>query len=95
MNKNDGERLVALETKMDTVLTNQKTQTSEFKELNKNLGELLPTFATKKELEVEVVGFEAKLEEVKKRHSLQVWLVGTLSMAFGILMTILISEYFK
>ncbi len=91
----DGERLVALEVLVKAVVDNQKDQTGEFKKLNERLGELLPTYATKKELEVEVVGFEAKLEEVKKKHSLQVWLVGTLSLAFGSIMTILISAYFK
>lgn len=80
----EGERLVALETKMNTVLDNQKTQADEFKTLNNTLSNLLPTYATKAELEI-----------LKKRNALQTWLVGTLSAGFGVIMTILIQSYFN
>lgn len=80
----DGERLVKLETKMDVLLGNQKEQSEGFKEFTTKLDLLLPTYATKKEL-----------EELKKTHSLQVWLVGTLSAALGVIMTILIQSYFN
>lgn len=75
---------MALETKMDTVLDNQKTQTADFKTLNNNLNLLLPTYATKVDLEV-----------LKKKSVLQTWLVGTLSAGFGAIMVILIQSYFN
>lgn len=78
-NYTDGERLVKLETKMDTVLNNQETQTSKFDELNKKLIELLPTYATKEDL-----------EGLKRKSSLQVWITGSLSAILGSIMTFLV-----
>lgn len=75
---------MALETKMNLVLDNQKVQAGDFKELNGKLDLLLPTYATKTE-------FEA----FKKRNSLQTWLVGTLSAVFGVVLTVLIQSYFS
>lgn len=75
---------MALETKMDTVLENQKLQASEFRDMNGKLDQLLPTYATK-----------AEFESFKKRHTLQTWLVGTLSAAFGFILTVLIQNYFS
>lgn len=40
------------------------------------------TFATKSEV-----------ADLKKRHTLQVWLTGTLSAIFGVIMTILVQNY--
>lgn len=80
----EGERLIALETKMNTVLDNQKAQANDFKELSKTLGDLLPSYATR-----------AELEMLKKRNTLQTWLVGTLSAGFGVVMTVLIQSYFS
>lgn len=42
------------------------------------------TFATKPEV-----------AELRKRHTLQVWLTGTFSAIFGVIMTILVQNYFK
>lgn len=81
-NLTESERLIALETKMDTVLKNQDSQSSDFKELNSKLDLILPTYATK-----------AEFEAFKKRHTLQTWLVGTLSAGFGVVLTILIQSY--
>lgn len=80
----EGERLVALETKMDTVLKNQENQAGDFKTLNNSLNALLPTYATKADLEV-----------LKKRSALQTWLVGTLSAGFGAILAILLQSYFN
>lgn len=75
----DGERLVALETKMDTVLDNQKTQTGKFDDLNNKLEALLPTYATREEV-----------EKLKQRNTLQVWITGSLSAVFGSILTFLV-----
>lgn len=81
-NLNDGERLVALETKMDTVLENQKTQSGEFKELNSKLDNLLPTYATKDDV-----------EKLKTRNTIQTWVTGSLSAILGSVLTFLIMYF--
>lgn len=50
----------------------------------KQVGSKLDTFATK-----------AEVSELKRKHSLQVWLVGSLSAGFGVMLTILIQGFFK
>ncbi len=90
-----GERLVAVETKMDSVLENQDKFAENLEKLAENLNKLLPTYATKKELAASTSATEVKLEELKRRHALQQWLVGTLSLALGILLTNLIEFYIK
>jgi hypothetical protein len=54
------------------------------KEINAKLDRALPAYATKQEL-----------ESLKKKSSLQVWVTGTLSAILGIVMTILVQNYFK
>lgn len=78
-NYNDGERLVALETKMDTVLDNQKAQTENFDRLNNKLDLLLPTYATKQDI-----------EKLKTRNTVQTWVTGTLSAILGSVLTFLV-----
>lgn len=78
----EGERLVKLETQTEAILEQQTKLGEDFTKYIEKLDNLLPTFATKREL-----------EEVKRRHSLQVWLVGTLSGIFGMLLTLLIQNY--
>lgn len=53
------ERLVAVETKLDTVIE----QTSK---MNDKLDLLLPTFVTHSQLDDKITGLEKKLEEVSK-----------------------------
>lgn len=81
-NYNDGERLVALETKMDTVLDNQRTQSSEFKELNNKLDNLLPTYATKDDI-----------EKLKAKNTIQTWVTGSLSAILGSVLTFLVMYF--
>lgn len=72
---NNGERLVALETKMDIVIaTVEKT--------NGKLDRLLPTYATKEELEA-----------VKRRNTWITVLVGVLSAIFGSVLTYLVNYF--
>jgi len=73
----DGERLVALETKMDIVLDTQN-------KMNDKLDKLLPTYATK-----------ADLEKMKRRNTWIVWATGSLSAAFGVLLTFLITFFLQ
>lgn len=78
------ERLAVLETKMDTVIEQQK-------EINKKLAELLPTLATKQEIDQ----LKEEIEKAKKKNTLYVWLTGTLAAIFGSVLTILIKAYFE
>jgi hypothetical protein len=75
----DGERLVALETKMDSVLDNQKTQADKFDTLNSKLDGLLPTYATKQDV-----------EKLKNRNTVQTWVTGSLSAILGSVLTFLV-----
>lgn len=84
----DGERLVRLETKMDAVIQSQENTTKTLTTFTDKIDQLLPTYATKSEV-------DTKIENLRKAHTLQVWLVGTLSAAFGIIMTVLITGYFS
>lgn len=77
--KTEGERLVALETKMDIVIDNQKIQSQNFVNLNTKLDALLPTYATIEQLEA-----------MKRRNTLLVWITGSFSAAFGSVLTFLI-----
>jgi hypothetical protein len=79
---NEGERLVALETKMDTVLDNQRTQTDKFDTLNNKLEALLPTYATKSDV-----------EKLKTRNTVQTWITGSLSAILGSVLTFLVMYF--
>lgn len=82
------ERLAVVENNINALAVTVKegfAETKEsIKEVNHKLDQSLPTFATK-----------AELEQYKKKSSLQVWLTGTLSAIFGVVMTILIQSYLR
>jgi hypothetical protein len=84
----DGERLIVLETKLDAVIKSQKEQSASLKTFTDKVDVLLPTYATKSEV-------DTKIDNLRKAHTLQTWLVGTLSAAFGVILTVLIQNYFK
>ena len=79
MKLTDGERLVKLETQVSAVLNGIEDIKRENKEFRDKLEPLLPTYATKEEI-----------ESLKKKNTLQVWLTGTLSAGFGSILTFLI-----
>lgn len=78
------ERLAVLETKMDTVIEQQK-------DMNEKIGQLLPAFATKTEIE----NLKKEIEEAKKKNALYTWLTGSLAAVFGSILTILVKAYFE
>lgn len=82
------ERLAVVETKIDTVLQQQES-------ISKKLDVLLPTFATKLELEEAKKDHDKQIAEVKRKHTYQIWLVGTLSALFGGVMTLLLAFFFN
>lgn len=79
---NDGERMAVLETKMDALAKGQEKQSEKFDTLNSKLDELLPTYATK-----------VDIESLKKRNTLQTWLTGTFSAIFGSVLTFLVMYF--
>ena len=91
----DGERLVALETKMDTVLDNQKTSNDKFDSLILKLETLLPTYATIEYVEKLKVENQKEVEKLKRKNTTVVWLAGTLSASFGVLLTFLITFFLQ
>lgn len=81
------ERLVRLETKMDTVLATQKELVEAVKSLS--IG-----YVSKKEYDVDIAELKLELEKMKTRNAIQVWLTSSLAAIFGIVMTILVQKYF-
>lgn len=84
-----------LETKVDTVIESLKGVTT-------RLDMLLPTLVTQSQLAEktaplhnEITALKIELVNAKKRSTLQTWLTGTLSAAFGVFMTVLIQGYFS
>lgn len=94
----ESERLYVVETKLDTVLhAVEKTNT----ELA-SLSTALTRYATRTELEQAIADRNAKISELKamderiaRRHSLTVWLTGTMSAAAGVGITLLINMAFS
>lgn len=90
----EGERLVAVETKLTSV-------ESTVNKIDQKLDVLLPTFVTqtqiaefKEEFDKKVLELKTDLVNAKRRSALQTWLTGTLSAIFGAVMAILIQGYF-
>jgi len=87
------ERLVAVETKMDTVIEGVK-------DLQKKLDQVLPTvvnhtqFAEFKEANaLEIAELKKEMEKTRLKNTITVWITGTLSVIFGVVMTILVQSY--
>ena len=93
----DGERLVALETKVDSILeVVEKTNTK-----IDGLSSSLTTYVTKGELDKAIIerneqigALKLSIIDVARKHTLTVWLTGTFSAAAGVLLTILIQRAF-
>lgn len=95
MSKTELERLVALETKMDTIITTVD-------KINTKIDEALPNIVThaqfadyKEENTRAIAGLEKKFETVKLKNTITVWISGTLSAIFGAILAILIKAYLE
>ena len=87
-NKSELERLVAVETKLETVI-------EQGKELKGLLTDVLTSYVPRSEYELEMTALRKDIAETRKRSALINWLTGTLSAVFGVVMTILITAYFN
>jgi hypothetical protein len=88
------ERLVVLETKVDTIIESQKG-------INAKLDLLLPTLVTQPQLEkettvlkTEIADLKIELAKAKGHNTVLNVLTGVFSAAFGVVITILIQGYF-
>ena len=94
MSKTELERLVAVETKMDTVIEGVK-------DLQKKFDQVMPTVVNhtqflefKESTAVEIAELKKEFEKVKLKNSVTVAITGILSAVLGAIMAILIQAYF-
>ena len=94
MAKTELERLVAVETKMDTVIEGVK-------DLQHKFDQMLPTVVNhtqflefKESTAVEIAELKKEFEKVKLKNSVTVAITGILSSVLGAIMAILIQAYF-
>lgn len=95
MAKSELERLVAVETKMDTVIETVD-------KINNKLDEALPNIVThsqfaeyRNQQDKKNAELEKKFENVKLKNTITVWISGTLSAIFGAILAILIKSYLE
>ena len=95
MSKSELERLVALETKMDSIIDTVE-------KINNKIDQALPNnvthaqFSEYKEEQTRVnTELEKKFENVKLKNTITVWISGTLSAIFGAILAILIKAYLE
>lgn len=93
MAKTELERLVAVETKMDTALEG-------IKDLQHKFDSFMPTVIThtqfseyKEAQAIELAELKKEMLRTKLKNTITVWITGTLSAIFGVVMTILVSSY--
>ena len=94
MAKTELERLVAVETKMDTVIEGVK-------DLQKKFDQVMPTVVNhtqfsefKETTSIEIAELKKEFEKVKLKNSVTVAITGILSAVLGAIMAILIQAYF-
>lgn len=88
-NKTEGERLVALETKVSAMADDVK----DIKVIVEEVRKVLPVFVTEDKLATTVKNIDDKIENLRKAHTLQTWLVGILGTGFGIVLGTLLQYY--
>lgn len=93
MAKTELERLVAVETKMDTAIEG-------IKDLQHKFDTLMPTIVNhqqfteyKESQALEIAELKKEMMRTKLKNTITVWITGTLSAVFGVVMTILVSSY--
>lgn len=86
--KTEIERLVVVETKLDALIKSQS-------DLNAKMDTLMGNYVPRSEYEKEISELRLEMEKTRARSNLQTWLTGTLAALFGVVMTILIQNYFS
>ena len=99
MNKNngltDGERLVCVETKLDTVIDTQAKTTEKLDKFIYSINKLLPSYITRIEMSNHSADDNSKFDNLRKANKLQIWLTGIMGTGFGAIMMYLITFYME
>lgn len=97
--KTELERLVAVETNLtnliEAVKQNSQDTKDGFKEINGKLEEMRNNYVSRTDYDDDINELKKDIENAKRKSGLQVWLTGTLSAIFGVVMTILVSAFFS
>lgn len=88
MAKTELERLVVVETKLDALIKASQEQSVK-------LDTLLVNYVHRQEYEKDIEMLRAEIEKTKARNTVQVWITSTFAALFGVIMTILVQEYFQ
>lgn len=89
--KTELERLVAVETKIDILISSNEKLIRTLEDMQKQQ----LSFVQEVQYKADLLALEAKIEKTKQRSAIQTWLTGTLAAGFGAVMAILIQAYFK
>lgn len=94
MAKTELERLVAVETKMDTVIEGVKDLQHKFDSIMPTVVNHVQFTEYKESQALELTSLKQELEKTKLRNTVNVWITGTLSAILGAIMAILIQSFF-
>lgn len=95
MAKTELERLVAVETKMDTVIEGVKDLQHKFDSIMPTVVNHVQFTEYKESQALEITELKRDLEKTKLRNVFTVWITGTLSAILGAVLAILIQSYFN
>lgn len=94
MAKTELERLVAVETKMDTVIEGVKDLQHKFDQVMPTVVNQTQFSEFKEATAIELAEMKKEFEKVKLKNSITVAITGILSAVLGAIMAILIQSYF-
>lgn len=98
-NKTELERLVAVETNLDNLIkaVDRNTQDTKqaFEKINTKLEAMSQNYVNRADYDKDKEELKSEIEAAKRKSGLQVWLTGTLSAVFGVVMTILVQAFFN
>ena len=99
MAKSELERLVVVETKLDALIKSNQEQSAKLdmlisnyvhrNEYEKDIEHL------RTETEEKIGKLQLEIEKTKARNTVQIWLTSTFAALFGVIMTILLQNYFN
>ena len=80
--------MAIVETKLDMLIESNK-------EVAKSLKSLQSDYVRKRDYEADMTEMKLKIETTRQRSALQVWITSSLAALFGIIMTLLVQNYFN
>lgn len=82
------ERLVIVETKLDALIKSNEKLVAKFDQVMGN-------YVVKTEYDRDLENLRLEIDSAKRKTSLQTWITGSLAALFGIVMTLLVQNYFN